>query len=517
MATAFTFGPMALLALLLSGSVDLLSVLPTSDYWQGQQVEVTAAAMRAELDDAGPGADVDELIKRLGADDFQTRESATSALRSMGPSISSKLEAATGSPDLEVSERARAILHNLGPGRQAAATRRLMAIRTLGELQDRGSLPLLKRLTESERPFEADYARRALAAIEGRPSDLPAERLAAAAKLGADDVWMLPAGCGIVGRVRLSARPAGSGPDLDALMRQLMPTLPAADAERHLAQMRTQMVQAMHAVIDRIGNVRVDSLSFGLSEELSGRAGFVVFIVRGRFDRELVQSAVTEMRKGRGLGAVSRSINGIDVLTLDSELLLLPASDELAAIVAGATPRDKDHAIVSVATALASGKGAMGDNRQMRELVEKADRGGLAWAVMRNSPSFRSQPILSGVDTMVASLHVVGDAAKPTLQLAVTAATADATQATLLAGALQAWRTSSLAAMKEVEAAGMGDTTAARAALEAVKLASDGAVVRLTTSMTDPLSLPQALTKVQVLQWRKSEEEARRNGEEQDQ
>src|SRR5437764_8476301 len=51
---------------------------------------------------------------------------------------------------------------------QAAGVRRLMAIRTLGELKKAEALTMLQSLVDSKEPFVADYAKAAIAAIEGK-------------------------------------------------------------------------------------------------------------------------------------------------------------------------------------------------------------------------------------------------------------------------------------------------------------------------------------------------------------
>ena len=136
-----------MLLLMSGGGNDLLDYVQAKAYWQLKGVPVTAAAMTGEL--APPKAE--------GA-----KEAAA------GPQTAAK----------------------------AAVVRRLMAIRTLGELKDAQALAVLQPLLKSTALFEAEYAQQAIAAIEGKPFARPRT----AAKQMAQDPWLLPADCGIVGR-----------------------------------------------------------------------------------------------------------------------------------------------------------------------------------------------------------------------------------------------------------------------------------------------------------------------------
>src|SRR4051812_1355960 len=90
---------------------ELLDIIPTDAYWKAKEVEVTATNILIELNS-------------IKADDTS----------------------------------------------KASAVRRLMAIRTLGELKSADAVPSLKSQLESKEMFIAAYAQRALNAIEGKPT-----------------------------------------------------------------------------------------------------------------------------------------------------------------------------------------------------------------------------------------------------------------------------------------------------------------------------------------------------------
>ncbi len=75
----------ALLTLLGGGTNDLLDYIPSDVFWKAKHAVVTPEAMIAELKDQ-QGEDIAQLIKDLGANEFQQREDAgaNSAARAGG-------------------------------------------------------------------------------------------------------------------------------------------------------------------------------------------------------------------------------------------------------------------------------------------------------------------------------------------------------------------------------------------------------------------------------------------------
>src|SRR2546421_8733531 len=115
-----------LFTMLLGGASgnDLLDLIPTDSYWKSKEVELTAPNIMVELNS-------------IKADDTS----------------------------------------------KATAVRRLMAIRALGELKSADALPSLKTQLDSKEMFVADYAQRAIDAIESKPaahaSGVPPDRMKA--------------------------------------------------------------------------------------------------------------------------------------------------------------------------------------------------------------------------------------------------------------------------------------------------------------------------------------------------
>ena len=143
--------PMMFAALGLSGSAGnhLLDYASTDAYWKAKGVAVSVDAMLAEIKMA-PAEDVGALVKDLGSADPQVRELATRKLLAKGPAVLPQLQEAAKSPDPETAAAVGGIIEQINLVAKAASVRRLMAIRTLGELKKPQALPALKALAATD-------------------------------------------------------------------------------------------------------------------------------------------------------------------------------------------------------------------------------------------------------------------------------------------------------------------------------------------------------------------------------
>ncbi|MDD4889419.1 MAG: hypothetical protein PHU85_05775 [Phycisphaerae bacterium] len=190
------------MAFLIGGSsgADLLRFISSQNYWAAQKVEITVDNMATALGKPGEAKEIADLASKLGDREHKVRVEAHAKLVAMGPAIIAQLNKAMESPANEEARlQLKEVLAELSGKGQAAAVRRLMAIRALGELKDAKAVPTLKPLLESKALFEAEYAARAIAAVEGkeyRPAVDPAKAVR-------EDVWLLPKNCGVVAQATL--------------------------------------------------------------------------------------------------------------------------------------------------------------------------------------------------------------------------------------------------------------------------------------------------------------------------
>lgn len=349
-----------LLLMMTSGGGDLLDFVPTDFYWRAKGVEVTPAAMLAELSarPAGPEAQV----ARLGHPDFATRQDATAALRAIGPSAMPALRRALQSDDPEVVSRAEGLLAELGQASQAPAVRRLMAIRTLGELNAREAEPLLGRLSESPEPFVEYYALRAIARIEGLTGASPPRVSAAALE---EDLAHLPADAVAVGQMALRLP---EPPSVEDALDRMGPALTNLDRE----EFRARVAEAFLEWAERIGNARIDSLSFGVME--GDAQPFAVILVRGRFDPDALRAALADSAETLELPG------GGEALQFAEGVGLHILSGERALVTVGASPEALAAAIAAVR---AEGTGVLSPEAPLADLLAQRGGDGPLWLVGR--------------------------------------------------------------------------------------------------------------------------------------
>lgn len=384
---AMGFGMMELLMLLLSGGGwgnDLLDYLPTNAYWRLKGVEVSVERMTAELA-VGEPADLALLIRDLGAEKHETREAASARLRTLGPIAIPALRKAAESDDPEVRTRSRELLDALKGGAQANAVRRLMAIRTLAELKKPEAAAALRPLLEAKEPFVADYAARAIAAIDGKPHIRPQ----ATKEQAWSDLCLLPANCGIVAQLRM---PGGQATSFEEALKAILPQLPAG---ADVAEPLNELAKGIASVAEQVGNIRLDTLTLGVADNVGDNAGFAVVVARGRYDAAAVRAALAQS------GMNATRIGGLEVFAPPGELRLIPCSNDRFVLTGG--PSEEQLPVKEIAAALQSNADKLALRAKMAELIATMDREAAAWAAVVMSDTYRQAPFLTPFDTITAT------------------------------------------------------------------------------------------------------------------
>ncbi len=381
------FGFMELLMVLLTsggGGNDLLDYMPSEAYWKAKGVEMTAERMAAELATAPP-ADLSKLVRDLGAADFALREAAMRKLRAAGPAAVPALERAAESEDPEVKMRARQLLQRaVAAGGQAKAVRKLMAIRALGELKAPQALPALRPLVAAAEPFVADYARQAIAAIEGKPYQRPAATKEELWK----DLCLLPAECAIVAQMTMpGGRPIDFAAALDGIASRLPPG-------RDPAQMVEQLAQMLTMAAERVGNVRLHGVTLGVTGDVGDDAGYVVVIGRGVYDPAAAKATIQQIG-----GGTATQVEGVDVLSPEREVMLVPCSTRRFVLMAG--DRDVPKPIGALVAALRRDSDKPQLDPQMQALLKGVDTASPTWAAVRMTDHYRQVPLFAPFDTIV--------------------------------------------------------------------------------------------------------------------
>ena len=286
--------------------------------------------------------------------------------------------------------------------RKASAVRRLLAIRTLGELKQREALSALRGLLTSREPFVAEYARQAIAAIEGKPFARPPASAGALAR----DVMLLPAGCAMVTQVRLSG---SSAVNYDDVIKMMGPMAKDIDAD-----VRKKASTTVSQLANRIGNVRLEALTMGLSGDPGPETGFMVLVVRGRYDAVAMRQQLKEVSEK----VVVRG--GVSFYMVQDSMALAPQTDDRFVMVGGASLETLP--LNEVAAALKTGVGKLAADPKMAVLLASADRTKAVWAVARMTEAYREVEVFAPFD----AITLVGDGQDGIFNLKLTARGTDA-------------------------------------------------------------------------------------------
>ena len=371
-----------LMALLGGTGNDLLDYVPTKAFWKSQGVEVTTVKLLAELKAVEEAADASKLIKQLGAAEQAQREQAQRKLEAMGPAALPQLRKAAKSPDAEVAMRVQSLIASLSKKGAARTARRLMAIRALGERKDRKAVAALRKLLKSKAVFEAEYAARAIAAIEGKPF----KRSDVSTKAMASDLWLLPGNCAAVGQFRL---PPGKPLPPGGLAKMLAPMMPEGGPGMLLAKLD----EALIAAAVELGNVRLEGVTFGVADDVGQESGYVVLVVRGLYDPAAARSILIDRARLK-----PEKVGALELLRIQGKSVIILASKERLLFLAGAS-REK-MPVEQMAAALKAGKGKLADNKQMAKLIKSVDRTGPIWAACRVSETYRKSSLLAPFRTL---------------------------------------------------------------------------------------------------------------------
>ncbi|MDB5332123.1 MAG: hypothetical protein JWP03_3274 [Phycisphaerales bacterium] len=347
-----------LMMLLGSGVNDLASVLSTDAYWKAKGVTVSVDQLIHELDAVKP-ADVSKLIDALDADDPKTRDAAAAQIAALGPAALPALEEASKNGPPEVATRCKALAAQVRSSSKAGSVRRLMAIRTLGEMKKQEALPALRGLLDSKEMFVADYANAAIARIEGKP--VPATGVTDAER--ATDLSLLPDKLDLVAQMALR----GGG---EFSIEKLIDATPMSDAQK--AKSKAESTAGILQVLEMVGNVRVDAVTFGFYAGPPGVPAYGVFVVHGTFDARAAAAALHKQFSD------AKTVDGVEVFKLDNETSLMVPSDHRVMLLTG-----EANAEIPVEATIAASKKNAGDfanNAELQKILKSVDTKASLWA-----------------------------------------------------------------------------------------------------------------------------------------
>ncbi len=294
-----------------------------------------------------------------------------------------------------------------GDTSKAAQVRKLMALRSLGEMQNASVIPMLQPFADSTEPFVADYARRAIAMA--KHEKVPARAALPPPQL-ANELGLLPVHCSTI--VQLSERG-----DVSADPNTLLAQFPLEPGQDRVA-LADAFTMRLVDLAERVGNVRVDAITFGLSDDVSPISGYFVASIRGAFDADAMRGAM------QTIAGDPRDCDGLPVyhfgpaaavFVVDSSRLvlisgmhreLLPLS-EIAGYV-------KAHQTSHVTT------------QALLRMLKTVDMTSPMWGICQVSPAYQQSTFLTDIEAL--RLTALKDGRGLTLELRARGRTADAAQ-----------------------------------------------------------------------------------------
>jgi hypothetical protein len=411
-----------------AGNADLLDMVPTESYWKSKNITPSVDQLQK---DAGPDVanpDTKQLLKDLASDDFKIRDAAKRQIQSMGEQADAVLKPMFDSKDPEAVAIATDIQKNMASKKKERSVRRLMAIRTLGEVPQKSNLPFLKTLTDSKEPFVADYANRAIAQIEGKklPPVNHQKKLAA-------DLAFIPKDTGILGQASGLIGPSLSLDKIAEMTAEQSNRRQGnfgRDMQLDKAKALSYIGPAPIQLAEAVGNLRCDAATMAIADNIGNRSGWVLFSFHGQYDAkaflEAVKAMSTEPRfpgdGNRPAPKLTRE-GKVDVLEAENLFLLAPSNEQLIMIVAA--PRTgKPAQVDSVLAVLNGGKGEFDQNEDLNKLMKTIDLTAPVWAVGKIPAEVKREKMFSAIESFAATARQP----KENLEISGTVTATDATQ-----------------------------------------------------------------------------------------
>jgi hypothetical protein len=158
-----------------------------------------------------------------------------------------------------------------------------------------------------------------------------------------------------------------------------------------VGQASNQMAESLAAIAGRIGNARIEAITFAVAGDIGPRSGFLVAIARGQYDRRALA------REFAQFGGVARQQDGVDVIDMREVRLVLASDQRLIFIVQ--PPGQKTSVADEVVAAVKTGKGSFASDAKLNALVKTVDRTKPAWAVAQLTPAYQKIPALAGFES----------------------------------------------------------------------------------------------------------------------
>ncbi|HVS72951.1 MAG TPA: hypothetical protein VHQ47_16975, partial [Phycisphaerae bacterium] len=148
---------------------------------------------------------------------------------------------------------------------------------------------------------------------------------------------------------------------------------------------------------DRIGDVRIDGMTIGISKDFDGDGGWLIAVIHGVYDPVTVRQVVGFEAAARG--RIATKIDGVDAIALDEGYLLLPSPTEMVILYDDDGTTRLAHAREMVA-ALKKWKGDLPEAGVLGKMVEGVQEGAVAWGASVGNDAMKKTPMFSAFGEM---------------------------------------------------------------------------------------------------------------------
>ena len=346
------------------GGNHLLDYVSSDAYWQNQNVEPSIDAMKKNLEMTR--ADIAPLLKKLASVDPDERQQAANQIIAVGVPALASLDEASRSPDAEVAAAAQNISAAIRSKSHVQSVKRLLAIRTLGELNDPAALPILQPLLQSKTPFESEYAQRAIDVIGNKTLHQidPKQRLAS--------VGLMPADARIVAQLNLFNK-AFKIEDF------IGKTGPIAGMTRRNAikSFTTQITK----IAEQVGDIRVDSVNLSVAGKIGRDEGWFLLDIQGQFDSKNVlafirKNYLNDKQNEANPNELIHDKSGTVLVLNDNHVLISAYASEQQSPVAG------------YIKTLDAGIPVLGADPDFKPLLAQTKPGQMLWGIVKMTDSY---------------------------------------------------------------------------------------------------------------------------------
>lgn len=204
---------------------------------------------------------------------------------------------------------------------KAAEIRKLLAIRSLGELKSKKALGSLLKLAESRELFVSDYAKEAIATINGEKAPTHAFDQ----KSFSADTHFFPKDTGVIAQLKMAN---GAAVDIEPIVTMLSEDMSVQELNQAINQLQHPLIK----FLELTGNIRLDGITLAVADKVNNDSGWIAISMRGQYDSTALKATFNDLTSEPA--DVLKS-EGREYFVIDNNALLSFVSDSQCLFLAG--------------------------------------------------------------------------------------------------------------------------------------------------------------------------------------